>query len=90
MIDTHMHYAHYQYDEDRKEMLQKAFDSGVEALINIAITYESNEQMRKMFESYDNVFLSVGIHPCRISEEDALNGCLKQKALLQRWKLTMV
>ena len=73
MIDTHTHYAHYQYDEDRKEALQKAFDSGVKALINIAITYESNEQMRKMFESYDNVFFSVGIHPCRISEEDCAN-----------------
>ena len=73
MIDTHTHYAHSQFEEDREEMLKKAFDSGVEGLINIAITYESNEQMRKMFEAYDNIFLSVGIHPCRITEEDQAN-----------------
>ena len=70
MIDTHTHYAHHQFDEDREEMLKKAFDSGVDVLINIAITYESNEEMRQMFQSYENVFLSVGIHPCRITEED--------------------
>ena len=70
MIDTHTHYAHAQFDEDRYEMLEKAFDSGVDALINIAITYESNEEMRHMFRNYDKVFLSVGIHPCRITEED--------------------
>jgi len=70
MIDTHTHYAHPQFDEDRDEMLKKAFGAGVNSLINIAITYESNEQMREMFKDYDNVYLSVGIHPCRITEED--------------------
>ncbi|MBE5954836.1 MAG: TatD family deoxyribonuclease [Lachnospiraceae bacterium] len=70
MIDTHTHYAHPQFDKDREEMLQKAFENGVRALVNIAITYESNEQMREMFKDYDNVYLSVGIHPCRITEED--------------------
>ncbi len=70
MIDTHTHYAHGQYDEDREETLKKAFDAGVESLINIAITYESNEQMREMFREYDNIFYTVGIHPCRITEED--------------------
>lgn len=70
MIDTHTHYAHSQFEEDREEMLKKAFDTGVDALINIAITYESNEQMKQMFKDYDNVFWSVGIHPCRITEED--------------------
>ena len=74
MIDTHTHYAHYQYDEDRAEALAKAFDSGVKALINIAITYESNEQMREMFKEYDNIFFSVGIQPCRITEEDCANA----------------
>ena len=39
LIDTHTHYAHSQFDEDREEMLKKAFDTGIDALINIAIKY---------------------------------------------------
>lgn len=70
MIDTHTHYAHAQYDPDRAEALKKAFDTGVDALINIAITYESNEQMRELFQNYDNIYYTIGIHPCRITEED--------------------
>ena len=38
MIDTHTHYAHSRFDEDREAMLEKAFQTGVDALINIAIT----------------------------------------------------
>lgn len=73
MIDTHTHYAHPQFDEDRNAMLEKAFEKGVDALINIAITYESNEEMRQMFEKESRVFYSIGIHPCRITEEDCEN-----------------
>lgn len=73
MIDTHTHYAHSRFDEDREAMLEKAFRTGVDAMINIAITYESNEQMNAMFAPHDNIFYAIGIHPCRISEEDCAN-----------------
>lgn len=65
-IDSHCHIDGEQFDEDREEVIQRALDSGVCAMLNIGTgTPQENsfEKSVELAEKYENIFASVGIHP---------------------------
>jgi TatD DNase family protein len=62
-IDTHCHLEMGQFDNDRDEVILRARDSGLEALITIGSDLESNTLALKIAEKYPFVYTSVGIHP---------------------------
>ncbi len=65
-IDSHCHIDGEQFDEDREEVIQRALDSGVRAMLNIGTgTPKENsfEKSVELAEKYENIFASVGIHP---------------------------
>jgi TatD DNase family protein len=51
------------FDADRDEVIQRAKDSGVEALITVSSDIESTEKNIKLAENYDFVYSSIGMHP---------------------------
>ncbi|HVP36537.1 MAG TPA: TatD family hydrolase [Terriglobales bacterium] len=63
MIDTHAHLDFPQFDEDREEVIEQAFSSGLEAIINIGVDLESSEKSIKLAEKYKNIYAAVGFHP---------------------------
>lgn len=51
------------FDRDRGDVLKRAKDSGIEALITIGSDYKSNIDNLSLVERYDFIYASVGIHP---------------------------
>lgn len=51
------------FDKDRDDVLKRAKDSGIEALITIGSDYKSNIDNLSLINRYDFLYASVGIHP---------------------------
>lgn len=70
MIDTHTHLYAEEFDEDRKETIQRAVDKGVEEFYLPAIDSESHEKMLQLEAEYpDRIFSMMGLHPCYVKPE---------------------
>lgn len=63
MVDTHTHYAHNRFDCGRSEIISGLSAVNVMAVIEGAIDFESNQNMKILCEKYDNVYMAAGCHP---------------------------
>jgi TatD DNase family protein len=63
LVDTHCHLEMDRFSSDREEVIKRAFDSGLEALITIASDPASNGQALAIARAHDNVYCTVGLHP---------------------------
>ena len=66
LIDSHCHIDGEQFDGDRDEVVQRARDAGVEAMLNVGTGDPRSDDFRRavdVAERYDRVFASVGVHP---------------------------
>lgn len=70
MIDTHTHLYSELFDEDRKEMIQRALDKGVTQFYLPAIDSETHEKMLDLESEYPSqMFAMMGLHPCSVQPE---------------------
>lgn len=70
MIDTHTHLYSTEFDADRKEMIQRALDKGIERFYLPAIDSETHEKMLALEAEYPNQIISMmGLHPCSVKTE---------------------
>ncbi|MFQ5823372.1 MAG: TatD family hydrolase [bacterium] len=63
LTDTHAHLYFNHFDDDRDDVIQRAFDAGVKKIINIGIDLETCLQSIEMAEKHQGVYAAVGIHP---------------------------
>ncbi len=66
LIDSHCHIDGEAFDEDRDEVVVRAKDAGVVAMLNIGTGDPHNGEIAKavaVAEKYSGVFASVGVHP---------------------------
>jgi TatD DNase family protein len=75
-IDSHAHLDDRKYDPDRHEMLMRARDQGVAAIINVGYDLASSRRSVTLAEEYDFVYAAVGIHPH--DAKDAGNSAFKE------------
>ncbi|MDQ1265539.1 MAG: TatD family deoxyribonuclease [Bacteroidota bacterium] len=68
MIDTHAHIDGDLFDEDRSEMLERAFASGVESIIMPGIKSDGFDKLINLAESYNRLYFGIGIHPHHATE----------------------
>lgn len=76
LIDSHCHIDGEQFDADRDEVVQRAKDAGVAAMLNIGTGDPNSDDFRRavaVAEKYDNVYAAVGVHPhdARLYDDDA-------------------
>jgi TatD DNase family protein len=72
IIDTHAHVTDLKFDGDRDAVVQRAFDFGVEKIIEISCEVGYWDKALE-FSKKDNIFASFGIHPvdaCGATFED--------------------
>lgn len=62
-IDSHTHMNHKRFDMNRNRIIELSHDSGIELMINPAIGFETNYEMKKTLDQYDYIKYAVGIHP---------------------------
>lgn len=75
-IDTHTHLFSDAFDDDRKEVVQRAIDAGVEKMLLPNIDIASIDAMHKLCREFpDHCFPMMGIHPGSVNEnwEEDLN-----------------
>ena len=69
LIDTHSHIYDEAFDDDRKEVVERARQGGVEHIILPAIDGESNERLFEMCREYgDYVVPLMGLHPTSVND----------------------
>lgn len=68
-IDTHTHLFSEQFEEDRKYIVQKAIDAGVEKMLLPNIDLESIKAMHLLSEAFPkNCYPMMGLHPCSVTQ----------------------
>ena len=70
IIDTHSHIYGEQFDEDRKEVVERALANGVEKICLPNIDVDSIQQVKDLTAAYpDTCFPMMGLHPCSVGED---------------------
>lgn len=65
-IDSHCHIDGSSFDSDRDEVVQRARDAGIVAMLNIGTGNPHDGEIARAVEAaekYENIFASVGVHP---------------------------
>lgn len=69
LIDTHTHLYSEEFDEDRREMIMRAKDAGVEKFYLPAIDSAYTKAMLETKALFpEDIFLMAGLHPCSVKE----------------------
>lgn len=69
ITDTHSHIYSEEFSQDRNEMMQRAFHSGVNRIFVPSIDSTYTAKMYEMEAEYpENVFLMMGLHPTYVKE----------------------
>lgn len=73
LVDSHCHIDGERFDEDRAEVIQRALDSGVAAMLNVGTGSPNDDSFEKtvdLAEENQCIYASLGIHP-----HDAVEYC---------------
>src|SRR3989304_6983300 len=63
IIDTHCHLEMDEFDTDREEVIKRAKDAGIEAIITIGSDLEGSKSAVELSERLDFIYATIGIHP---------------------------
>ncbi len=63
LVDTHAHLDQEEFDADRAEVIRRATESGVEAIVAIGVTADSSAAVVRLAGEYPTVYAAVGIQP---------------------------
>jgi TatD DNase family protein len=63
MIDSHSHFDHRRFDQDRPDAWQRAQDAGVSAQIVPAVIAADWPRVKEVCASFDGLYPAYGLHP---------------------------
>ena len=69
-FDTHAHYDDSKFDNDRDEVINKIYKSGVTRCINIGCNIETSEKSVEIAKNYDFIYAMCGIHPSEVPQTE--------------------
>lgn len=85
LFDTHAHYNDEKFDEDRENILNKVYKSGVINLVCAGYSLESSKKAIEIANSHEFIYATVGISPndipdikCEMNSENFENELDKQ------------
>jgi TatD DNase family protein len=73
LIDSHAHIDLAEFNKDRDQVMARARERGLGAVINVGLDAESSRKSLEMAKKYEDVFVAVGFHPheaARMKEGD--------------------
>lgn len=82
MFDSHVHYDHESFHNDRNELLEKMHETGLNYCLNAAIGFDTNEKMMGVFEKYPWIYYAIGIHPNTVEINEEKDEQYKEKLLM--------
>src|SRR5690625_1945906 len=63
LFDTHVHLNARQYKEDREEVIERAFATGVHHMVVVGFDRETIPLALEIAEQYESIYATVGWHP---------------------------
>jgi len=63
LIDSHAHIYYKDYADDLDEMLKRADEAGVKAILVVGTDIESSRQSVALTQKYPQLYAAVGVHP---------------------------
>jgi TatD DNase family protein len=69
LVDSHCHLDFDVFDEDRDAAIARARTAGVGTMVTICTRVSRFDEIRKIAESDDDIWCSVGVHPHQAEEE---------------------
>jgi len=73
MIDTHAHLCSPSFEKDRDRVIERAFDAGVEGIVEVGYDVESSRCAVELAQTHPQIYAAVGVHPHdagKTTEED--------------------
>ncbi|QDU45900.1 putative deoxyribonuclease YcfH [Symmachiella dynata] len=68
LIDTHAHLDEEAFEPDRDEIVTRATEAGLQAILTIGLTLSTSRAAVELAEKYPNVYAVVGIQPNYVHE----------------------
>ena len=84
LFDSHAHIDDEKFDNDRAEVIARAFESGVTGFVNVGACMASSARSVALAEEYEKIYAAVGIHPH--DAENALESDYEKLATWSRHK----
>ncbi|MFL5811519.1 MAG: TatD family hydrolase [Flavisolibacter sp.] len=69
IIDSHTHIYLPEFDDDRKEMIQRAKEAGVATMLLPAIDSSTHAKMLAVEGENEGCIAMVGLHPCSVNQD---------------------
>lgn len=63
MIDAHAHLTFEAFDQDREEIIKRAYDAGVEKIITVGTQVSSSIDALELAKRYEGMYATAGVHP---------------------------
>lgn len=70
LVDSHAHLDDPSFDEDRAGMLERAWQAGLQAVIQICFDRRTHERGFRLLDGHPRIWFAVGLHPQAAHEFD--------------------
>ena len=90
LTDTHAHLDFPEFAGQLDAVITRAREAGVHRIITVGIDRESCRRSLAIAEKYDNVFAVVGLHPCNVLDEGAMDFLEELPALARHPKVAAI
>jgi TatD DNase family protein len=90
LTDTHAHLDFPEFEGQLDGVIARAREAGVHRIITVGIDRESCRKSLAIAEKYDNVFAVVGLHPCNVLDEGAMDFLEELPALARHPKVVAI
>lgn len=77
LFDSHSHLNDEKFDEDRDEIINKIYESGVTRFITVGYSFESSKRAVNIVNNYSFIYATAGISPNDIPQKEELWKQLK-------------
>jgi TatD DNase family protein len=90
LTDTHAHLDFPEFEGQVEAVIARAREAGVHRIITIGIDRSSCRQSLAIAEKYANVYAVVGLHPCNVLDEGAMDFLGELPALARHPKVVAI
>ena len=90
LTDTHAHLDFPEFEGQLDAVITRARGADVHRIITIGINRDSCRKALAIAEKYDNVFAVVGLHPCNVLDEGAMDFLEELPALARHPKVVAI
>jgi TatD DNase family protein len=90
LTDTHAHLDFPEFEGHLDAVLARARDAGVHRIITVGTDRASCRKSLSIAEKYENVYAVVGLHPCNVLDEGAMDFLEELPALARHPKVVAI